>query len=370
MRNIFYLFSFVFFILINLFSEIKAQASFNSGTMGVSVNAYGRLSIFLPDNSGPRQIERLSVLAGTSAASVFDFHNDAGLLDTTKIISDSLKADYIIYGAYDNSYSNLPPALEQRLYVYGWNNNSYIIIKNVIINKETSPLNLKTGLDIISQINGNYGFDTVQYLVNQKVIDLYKNSQHIGIKFLSHEIVSLFSFDWYAGYMKDSSYWLWLNHPLIDSFYFSGTDGPVVIPSIQTINLNPGDSIVIFCALAAGSGITEMLSNMNRAEIKYDVLTNAEKNYGKIISGYYLKQNYPNPFNPATKIQFHIPVREFVVIKIYNSLGEQITQLIDKEFEAGIHEVDFNSGNLPSGVYYYTISAGKFRSAKKMIIVK
>jgi hypothetical protein len=63
-------------------------------------------------------------------------------------------------------------------------------------------------------------------------------------------------------------------------------------------------------------------------------------------------------------------VREFVVIKIYNSLGEQIIQLIDKEFEAGIHEVDFNSGNLPSGVYYYTISAGKFRSAKKMIIVK
>jgi aminopeptidase N len=90
--------------------------------------------------------------------------------------------------------------------------------------------------------------------------------------------------------------------------------------------------------------------------------------------GFQLKQNYPNPFNPSTKIEFSIPTRSIVNIKVYNDLGEEITQLMNEEKIAGTYTVEFSSirGNkaLPSGVYIYKITAGGYSDSKKMMLVK
>jgi hypothetical protein len=84
-----------------------------------------------------------------------------------------------------------------------------------------------------------------------------------------------------------------------------------------------------------------------------------------------LKQNYPNPFNPETKIVFSLPVDSRVSLKIFNVLGEKIADaIIDKEFEAGVHEYIFDGSKLPSGIYFYSLETDKFYQMKKMLVVK
>ncbi len=85
-----------------------------------------------------------------------------------------------------------------------------------------------------------------------------------------------------------------------------------------------------------------------------------------------LNQNYPNPFNPGTTIEFVIPngVRNLVTLKIYNVLGNEVATLVNEIKEAGIYKVEFNASDLPSGVYYYKISAGNFTDVKKMMLIK
>ncbi len=83
-----------------------------------------------------------------------------------------------------------------------------------------------------------------------------------------------------------------------------------------------------------------------------------------------LSQNYPNPFNPSTNINFELKQPERVRIFIYNQLGQMIIKLVDREYNAGSHSVNFNALNLSSGVYFYQIEAGSFVQTKKMMLLK
>lgn len=88
-----------------------------------------------------------------------------------------------------------------------------------------------------------------------------------------------------------------------------------------------------------------------------------------------VQQNYPNPFNPSTKIKYSIPQDAFVSIKVFNVLGEKITDLINTEMKAGLHEVVFNAANFSSGFYFYVVEARgidgtKYFDTKKMILLK
>jgi hypothetical protein len=85
---------------------------------------------------------------------------------------------------------------------------------------------------------------------------------------------------------------------------------------------------------------------------------------------YYLAQNYPNPFNPSTVISFSIPVRERVELKIFNSLGQEVAALINKELEAGIHRIEFNAASYASGVYFYRLKTDNFVQTKKLLLLK
>lgn len=83
-----------------------------------------------------------------------------------------------------------------------------------------------------------------------------------------------------------------------------------------------------------------------------------------------LEQNYPNPFNPTTVISFAIPENSFVSLKVYNSLGEEITELAGETYSAGIHSVNFDASNLTSGTYFYTLRAGDYTISKKMQLLR
>jgi polyvinyl alcohol dehydrogenase (cytochrome) len=88
-----------------------------------------------------------------------------------------------------------------------------------------------------------------------------------------------------------------------------------------------------------------------------------------------LEQNYPNPFNTSTQIRFGIPEAGKVTLKIYNSAGEQLKTLVDRNMSAGFHQVTWdatdNRGNkISSGIYFYKITAGKFTQMNKIILSK
>lgn len=83
-----------------------------------------------------------------------------------------------------------------------------------------------------------------------------------------------------------------------------------------------------------------------------------------------LQTNYPNPFNPTTIIKYQLPEDAHVKLIIYDVLCREVTTLVNEVKKVGSYEVEFNATRLTSGVYFYQISAGKFVSAKKMLLVR
>ncbi len=88
-----------------------------------------------------------------------------------------------------------------------------------------------------------------------------------------------------------------------------------------------------------------------------------------------LQQNYPNPFNPTTNIEYRILNKEYVTLKVYDILGNEVATLVNEEKPAGAYTVRFNSHsdegqNLSSGVYFYRLQAGEYSSTKKLILMK
>jgi hypothetical protein len=83
-----------------------------------------------------------------------------------------------------------------------------------------------------------------------------------------------------------------------------------------------------------------------------------------------LEQNYPNPFNPSTSIKYALKSRQFVQIKIYDVLGNEVTTLVNEEKQPGVYEVEFNASELSSGTYIYKLTAGNFSAIRKMLLLK
>ncbi len=96
----------------------------------------------------------------------------------------------------------------------------------------------------------------------------------------------------------------------------------------------------------------------------------AIKNESGIVSGYKLNQNYPNPFNPETKIEFSIPAADFVGLFIYDIKGRKVAKIVNSVLPAGNYSYIWNAHNLPTGIYYYRITAGKFIQTRSMILLR
>jgi hypothetical protein len=88
------------------------------------------------------------------------------------------------------------------------------------------------------------------------------------------------------------------------------------------------------------------------------ITTSIDEEHNGVPSRFALEQHYPNPFNPSTTIRYGLPHKSGVQLTVFNTLGQQVTPLQNREQEAGYHEVKFDGNGLSSGVYFYRIQAG------------
>ncbi|MCL4547047.1 MAG: T9SS type A sorting domain-containing protein [Bacteroidetes bacterium] len=113
--------------------------------------------------------------------------------------------------------------------------------------------------------------------------------------------------------------------------------------------------------------------NSNSASVyRYPIqgTTSIENNNVIIPQEFSLSQNYPNPFNPSTKISFSLPSSTNVSLKVFNTLGQEVSELVNENLQPGKYSVDFDASKLSSGVYFYTLRANDFVQSKKMILMK
>jgi hypothetical protein len=120
-------------------------------------------------------------------------------------------------------------------------------------------------------------------------------------------------------------------------------------------------------------GIVSNLDNKNLAGFWFaaqGIVTSVEQDLAAVPVEYFLSQNFPNPFNPKTKINFGVKESGQIKIIVFNSIGEEITILVNEEKEPGVYEVEFNAASLSSGVYFYQIQTASFVQTNKMILIK
>jgi hypothetical protein len=121
--------------------------------------------------------------------------------------------------------------------------------------------------------------------------------------------------------------------------------------SDDTHILSPGRSVV-YTSIPSGELVLEVRSEQSMPK------------------EFALYQNYPNPFNPETEVRYQIPEVSFVTLKVFNVLGEEVATLVNELRHAGNHTAKFDASTLPSGIYFYRMTAGKFTQTKKLALMK
>jgi len=137
--------------------------------------------------------------------------------------------------------------------------------------------------------------------------------------------------------------------------YFEN-DSLEVLSVNQNVTLAPGQFIIYTTAKLPDqeSGIT----------------TDAEEFQDQLAYNFSLEQNYPNPFNPTTSIQYSVNSNQFVSLKIYDLLGNELITLVNEMQHAGTYNIGFDASSLASGVYFYQLKQNNSVITKKMILLK
>lgn len=352
-------------------SGLFAQTEeFETGKIGVQINEYGRVRIHAPIIGDTQQIDRSSILVGTAAGEVFDYREDADTETAPVLVESPELSDFEIFSAINNAYSNLPPNVVVKLNTHGWDGEGFIIVRFTVINSGSDAIDAVIGLEIHPRVDGTYGNETVEFLSDDNTIAIYRDAIHTGYTFLSGEIVSLKLFEWFDGFASDAGFYEWLTHGEIDPTYTAEGDGAVIIPAQASVQVAAGDSTELVIGIAVGDSMDDMVANIREATAKYESITSVRQIDRELPEGITLNQNYPNPFNPATVITFSIPTPDNVTLTVYSILGEKVATLVNEELSAGNYSVDFNAQNLPSGVYFYTLTSGSFKETKRMMLVR
>ncbi len=160
-----------------------------------------------------------------------------------------------------------------------------------------------------------------------------------------------------------------LDNAISNSYMAYGNDGQHFNQSINAGTNNAVDAAVANALYYASDHLPVVM------DITFGITpVEGTEKPGTAIS-FALAQNYPNPFNPSTTIRFQLPVRAGINLEIFDITGKKVVSLANGIFNAGSHQVEWNTldskGNLlPSGVYFYQLRSGTFVETKKMFLIR
>jgi hypothetical protein len=156
------------------------------------------------------------------------------------------------------------------------------------------------------------------------------------------------------------------------------TDGGNTFPTVLAAS-TPNDGVELVTLPAINNttarikveAADNVFFDMSNTNFTIDLSIGIGNNHSGTPIEFALEQNYPNPFNPVTVLQYAIPKKSNVTLKIYDVQGRLVSTLINNETKTeGYYSIEYDASELPSGVYYYTLNAGDYKAAKKMILVK
>lgn len=345
---------------------------FDTDKMQVRVDTYGAMRFWTIEGTDTVQhLNRVNILVAGNQNQVLDYWNDVDVEIPTALVTNPSLSDYEISGTYNNAFSGLPPNVIVDQNVYAWQDGRFALVKMVVTNAETSDLPTIVGLDVVQYMDFTWEDDNVYWDATNQMLVQYE-SHYAGIKYLSEAVTSAQVLIWYDGYSSDdpTTYALLTEGTFDTDTLVTTPDGAVSFLAGQSVILSPQQSRTVYLAVALGANETEMLANMQLAQQKYNQIVSVESDLNNIPTNFTLDQNYPNPFNPSTQISFGLPFRSNVVLKIFNTLGEEVAELVNGSLEAGSHSFNFDASNLTSGIYIYSLQTDAGVISKKMTLIK
>ena len=133
---------------------------------------------------------------------------------------------------------------------------------------------------------------------------------------------------------------------------------------ISAGQLNNGQQVIVWASVDASSNKTAL-----QIQSKVSAPTGVEES-PVVVDEFILEQNYPNPFNPSTTISFTLQANQFVTLKVFNLIGEEVATLVNGNLTQGAHSINFNASGLSSGFYLYRLESGSQVQVRKMMLLK
>lgn len=191
-----------------------------------------------------------------------------------------------------------------------------------------------------------------QYDFSYPVKWLKASDNNIKVYIIGNFDVVSYTFNAYF----DQSGW-WHDYFKLDSIFIENNSQP------YQLTVNPGEFYIFSTQKLNPRPDPDAILEIKNYEIPKEFLS------------YDLAQNYPNPFNPKTNITFMIPAGDYVKLRIYDSLGRLVKELVNDYLEAGIYTyewnaTDMNNNTVSSGVYFYKLESSNFSQVKKMTFLK
>jgi hypothetical protein len=183
-------------------------------------------------------------------------------------------------------------------------------------------------------------------------------------------------FTWQSTSDKDLFDEVYFRYRIAEDSLFNSTifEGELSAKDTMVTISEPLDIGVYFWQVAAvdTDSLVTWASNSEQKPFKFEIVQKvSNESTQELPKVFTLNQNYPNPFNPSSTIQFGIPVASEVRLEVFNMLGQRVSMLVNnRRMQAGWHSVQFDAGQLSSGVYIYRIQAGSFVQTKKMMLIK
>ena len=271
--------------------------------------------------------------------------------------------------------------IEQGIYEAGWNSSGTLDFYSTDNPADGSYCIYWSGADRYNTIGFDFKPDKDFTVFADSASDVFFNMEIRGdtpgvslmVRLLDTDTNDPQDHPWRMGYKIEENgdviwdgNWHSVSIPLVDFYELGAWENNTWYDPVGDFDWSAIDRFEIVAEFQPLTGVKLWFDNIGLAQ-KAAALNDDSRVSPKEFT---LKQNYPNPFNPSTVIEFTIPRKEFVTLRVFNSLGEEVATLVSEKLDAGVHQYIFDAENMVSGVYFYRLKTDHYNKVQKMILLK